>query len=196
MSDKLVFALPSKGRLMEQCTEVFAQAGLEIRKAGQNRGYRGELVGFDDVEVHFVSSSEIAQLLRSGAAHIGVTGEDLMREAVEDADARVTFTRKLGFGRADVVVAVPQCWLDVRRMRDLETMAMNYRRAHGHRLRVATKYLNITRRFFAGAGVVSYRIVESSGGDRGGAGCGVGRVDRRHHDDGRDAQGQRAQDPR
>jgi ATP phosphoribosyltransferase len=173
MSDKLIFALPSKGRLMEQCTEAFATSGLVIQKAGQNRGYRGELVGFPDVEVHFVSSSEIAQLLRSGAAHIGVTGEDLMREAVDDADMRVTFAKKLGFGRADVVVAVPQCWLDVRRVSDLETMAMSYRRAHGHRLRVATKYLNITRRFFAGAGVASYRIVESLGATEGAPAAGL-----------------------
>jgi ATP phosphoribosyltransferase len=173
MSDKLVFALPSKGRLMEQCTEAFARKGLTIRKAGQNRGYRGELLGFDDIEVHFVSSSEIAQLLRSGAAHIGITGEDLMREAVVDADARVTFAMKLGFGRADVVVAVPQCWLDVRRMRDLETMAMTFRRRHGARIRVATKYLNITRRHFAAAGVVSYRIVESLGATEGAPAAGL-----------------------
>ncbi len=173
MSDKLIFALPSKGRLMEQCTEAFAKCGLVIQKAGLNRGYRGEIAGFPDIDVHFVSSSEIAQLLRAGAAHIGVTGEDLMREAVDDADARVTFTRRLGFGRADVVVAVPQCWLDVRRVRDLETMAMSYRRARGHRLRVATKYLNITRRFFAQSGVVSYRIVESLGATEGAPAAGL-----------------------
>jgi ATP phosphoribosyltransferase len=167
MSDKLILALPSKGRLMEQCTEAFKAVGLIVRKSGDQRGYRGELDGYGDVEVRFVSSSEIVQLLRSGEAHIGITGEDLVREQIAGADDRVEFLKPLGFGHADVVVAVPDCWIDVRTMADLELMAMVYRRAHGHRIRVATKYLNITRRFFAAQGVVSYRIVESLGATEG-----------------------------
>ena len=173
MTEKLILALPSKGRMMEQCTATFARAGLLVAKAGAQRGYRGEIVGSPEIEVHFVSSSEIAQLLRSGAVHLGITGEDLMREAVDDADARVTFAAKLGFGSADVVTAVPACWLDVRRLRDMETMAMSYRRQHGHRLRVATKYLNLTRRFFAARGIVSYRVVESLGATEGAPAAGL-----------------------
>ena len=75
--------------------------------------------------------------------------------------------RPLGFGRADVVVAVPDCWLDVRRMADLEEMSLAYRRVHGHRVRVATKYMNLTRRFFSQKGVTGYRIVESLGATEG-----------------------------
>jgi ATP phosphoribosyltransferase len=173
MSDKLILALPSKGRLMEQCTEVFRNVGLVVQKSGTQRGYRGEVQGAPDIEVHFVSSSEIAQLLRSGEAHLGITGEDLIREQIAEADERVTFLRPLGFGRADVVVAVPACWLDVRTMEDLESMAMTYRRTHARRVRVATKYLNITRRFFAARGVTSYRIVESLGATEGAPAAGL-----------------------
>jgi ATP phosphoribosyltransferase len=167
VTGKLILALPSKGRLMEQCNGALAKAGLTIVRAGPARGYKGEVEGWPGVEVNFVSSSEIAQLLKTGAAHLGVTGEDLMREAMADADQRVRFLRPLGFGFADVVVAVPACWLDVRRMADLEEMSLLFRRVHGRRVRVATKYMNLTRRFFAQAGVTGYRIVESLGATEG-----------------------------
>jgi ATP phosphoribosyltransferase len=167
MSDKLVLALPSKGRLRDQCAEALAKAGIVIERTGPARGYKGEITDLPGVEVSFVSSSEIAQFLKSGAAHLGITGEDLIREIMADVDARVDFMQRLGFGRADVVVAVPACWIDVRRMADLEEMALAYRRAHGRLARVATKYLNLTRRFFAQRGVSAYRIVESLGATEG-----------------------------
>src|SRR5689334_24231021 len=119
---KLVLALPSKGRLMQQCAAMLAQAGLAVAKSGDARGYGGDIADLPDVEVKFVSSSEIAQLLKNGAAHLGITGEDLLREAMADCDERVKFLKPCGFGHADVVVAVPACWIDVRRMSDLEDM--------------------------------------------------------------------------
>jgi ATP phosphoribosyltransferase len=165
--DKLIWALPSKGRLMDQCNAALAQAGLRVVRTGPARGYKGEIEGLPGVEINFVSSAEIAQFLKSGAAHLGITGEDLIRESMANADARVRFVQPLGFGRADVVVAVPSCWLDVRRMADLEEMSLAYRRVHGRRVRVATKYMNLTRRFFAQNGVTGYRIVESLGATEG-----------------------------
>jgi ATP phosphoribosyltransferase len=165
---KLVLALPSKGRLLEQCNAALARAGLNVvRPAGAGRGYKAEIAGLPGVEVSLVSSAEIVQLLKSGAVHLGVTGEDLIREAMADADDRVRFLTPLGFGHADVVVAVPDCWLDVRRMADLERMALAFRRLHGRRVRVATKYMGLTRRFFAEMGVTGYRIVESLGATEG-----------------------------
>jgi ATP phosphoribosyltransferase len=165
---KLVLALPSKGRLMEQCNAALARAGLVVSKSsGAARGYKAEIEGFPGVEVNLVSSSEIAQFLRTGAAHLGITGEDLIRETMADADERVRFLAPLGFGLADVVVAVPACWLDVRRMADLEQMSVAFRRLHGRRVRVATKYMSLTRRFFSQMGVTGYRIVESLGATEG-----------------------------
>lgn len=166
-SPGLTLALPSKGRLMDDCLAVLASAGYKIEKTQSARGYRGVVAGHPDIDVHFVSASEIAQLLRSGDVHLGITGEDLMREATVEAGSRVTFAAKLGFGHADVVVAVPKCWLDVRTLADLEPMAMRFRGSHGHRVRVATKYLHLTRHYFARAGVSSYRIVESFGATEG-----------------------------
>jgi ATP phosphoribosyltransferase len=170
---KLVLAIPSKGRLMDQCNAALAKAGIVVERNGPARGYKGEIAGMPDVEVNFVSSGEIAQFLKTGAAHLGITGEDLIRETIADADERVRFIAGLGFGRADVVVAVPACWLDVRRMADLEEMALAYARLHGRRVRVATKYMNMTRRFFARSGVTGYRIVESLGATEGAPAAGL-----------------------
>ena len=167
MSDKLVMGIPSKGRLMEATAKILAEAGLELRKVGHERGYRGEIVGLDNVDVAFISASEIANALRTGLVHMGVTGEDLIREEITDAEDRIDFIKKLGFGHADVVVAVPQCWVDVRRMSDLDAVASRFRRTHQRRLRVATKYMNLTRRYFAACGIADYWIIESLGATEG-----------------------------
>lgn len=167
MTDKLILGVPSKGRLMEQAAEAFATAGLTLRKTGNARGYRGEIAELPDIDVAFISASEIAWHLKTGRVHLGVTGEDLVREQMSDAATRVTFLRKLGFGGADVVVAVPDCWIDVRTMADLAEIALPFRREHGRWYRVATKYLNLTRRFFAAKGLTDYRIVESLGATEG-----------------------------
>lgn len=167
MSDKLIFAVPSKGRLMEQTTEILAASGLTLRKTGNARGYRGAFDELPEVEVAFVSASEIAAQLKTGAVHIGVTGEDLVREHIADADRRVVLAAALGFGHADVVVAVPDFWIDVRTMADLDAITLAFRHNHGRWLRVATKYMNVTRRFFASFGITDYRIVESLGATEG-----------------------------
>ncbi|MFZ2017339.1 MAG: ATP phosphoribosyltransferase [Methyloceanibacter sp.] len=163
MAAKLTIAVPSKGRLKDQVAELFDRAGLALRKSGHERGYRGALAGLDGVEVIYVSAAEIVHQLKSGRVQLGVTGEDLIRETLADVDGTVEFLAPLGLGRADVVVAVPDCWIDVDRMADLEDVAAQFARQHGRRLRVATKYMSLTRRFFAAHGVTGYRIVESAG---------------------------------
>jgi ATP phosphoribosyltransferase len=125
------------------------------------------LKGVDGVEVLFLSASEIVTQLASGAAHLGITGEDLVREQIPNADASVELLTPLGFGHANVVVAVPQAWIDVRSMADLDEVAADLRARHGRKMRVATKYVNLTRRFFAAAGIADYRIVESLGATEG-----------------------------
>jgi ATP phosphoribosyltransferase len=162
-SPALVIAVPSKGRLKEQAAAMFERAGLPLRVKGHERGYRGQLEGLDDVEVEYTSAAEIVHQLKAGRVHLGITGEDLVREALPDVDSTVEFLKPLGFGHADVVVAVPDCWLDVSYVADLEDVAAQFARAHGRRLRVATKYMNLTRRFFTKKGVTGYRIVESVG---------------------------------
>lgn len=166
-SARLQIALPSKGRLMEQTLDLFRENGLNVRKTGHERGYRGEIEGIKNVDVAFVSASEIAANLKSGKAHLGVTGEDLIRERMSDWQTRVELLKPLGFGYADVVVAVPRCWLDVASMADLDEISGRFRDDHGRWFRVATKYINLTRRFFSAKGVTDYRIVESLGATEG-----------------------------
>jgi ATP phosphoribosyltransferase len=169
----LVLAVPSKGRLQDNAAAFFARAGLEFAQGRGARDYRGAIAGLPGVEVAFLSASEIVGQLASGAAHLGVTGEDLVREQVADADARLALLTPLGFGKANVVVAAPQAWIDVRTMADLEDVAASFHARRGERMRVATKYVNLTRRFFAEKGVGDYRIVESLGATEGAPAAGA-----------------------
>lgn len=167
MTETLTIAVPSKGRLMEETSKFFKARGLNLQKIGHDRGYQGEIEGYDDVDIVYLSASEIAYQLKTGQIHMGVTGEDLVRESIIGVDQKVEFLKKLGFGFADVVVAVPDCWLDVHTMADLEEMAIEFRRRHSRRLKVATKYMNLTRQFFTKKAVAGYRIVESLGATEG-----------------------------
>lgn len=160
---KLSFAIPSKGRLKDNTEAWLNRCGLKLRQLGGGRGYRAELSGVPDVDVMLLSAREIAEELISGGLHIGVTGEDLMHDLSRDVASDVHVMQKLGFGDADVVVAVPTAWIDVDTMSDLEAAGAQFRQRHGRRLRVATKYLRLTRRFFAAKSVGEYRLVESAG---------------------------------
>jgi ATP phosphoribosyltransferase len=172
----LILAVPSKGRLQENAFAFFAQAGLILAQGRGARDYRGAIAGVADVEVLFLSASEIVAKLASGGAHLGVTGEDLIREGMADADASVELLAPLGFGQANVVVAVPQAWIDVRTMADLEEVAADLRARHARKMRVATKYVNLTRRFFGERGVADYRIVESLGATEGAPASGAAEI--------------------
>lgn len=164
----LTLALPSKGRLKDAAIELLARAGLPVIAPDDPRKYRARLEGRDDVEVAFLSASEIAQEIARGAVDLGVTGEDLLRETVADLDACASIVARLGFGRADVVVAVPDMWLDVDTMGDLDDVAAEFRQRHGRRLRIATKYWRLTQQFFTQRhGIQVYRIVESLGATEG-----------------------------
>jgi ATP phosphoribosyltransferase len=152
---------------MENSREFFARAGLEVVQAGDKRSYRGSIAGLGGVDVAFLSAPEIAREIGAGAVHAGVTGRDQVEESLADWKVKADFTAPLGFGRCDVVVAVPDAWIDVSTMEDLDDVAAEFRPRHGRRLTVATKYVNLTRRFFAGHGIADYRIVESLGATEG-----------------------------
>lgn len=169
----LVLGIPSKGRLMEATEALLGKAGFTLTRNGSDRLYRGRLGGVDSVDVAFLSASEIATSLKEGKIDLGVTGEDLLRETLRPEDDRVDVLERLSFGFANVVVAVPEAWLDVARMSDLDEVSESFYKRHGRRLRVATKYLNLTRRFFANKGVTGYRIVESLGATEGAPAAGT-----------------------
>ena len=167
MTAPLLVAVPSKGRLQENAEGFFARAGLSLLKPRGVRDYRGTIAGLDGVEVAYLSAAEITEQLAAGAAHLGITGEDLLREHIPEPETRVILIEKLGFGEASVVVAVPQAWIDVRTMADLDDVATAFRLRHDRKMRVATKYVNLTRAFFARHGIIDYRIVESLGATEG-----------------------------
>lgn len=159
----LTLAVPSKGRLEELTREWFAQKGMTITRPGGARSYLGAIEGHPDITVRFFPASEIARELIRGSIDLGVTGVDLIHETAENGPQSVVFAEALGFGGADVVVAVPAPWIDVTHMHDLADVASDFRSRHGRWLRIATKYITITRQHFAKAGIAEYRIVESLG---------------------------------
>ena len=164
----ITIALPSKGRMKDDASAIFGRAGMKIVAVGNDRSYRGRVEGMDDVEIAFLSASEIAREIGAGTVDFGVTGEDLVREDLPEADRRAEFAARLGFGHADVVVAVPEIWLDVDTMADLGDVAADFRSRHGRRLAIATKYWRLTQQFFSTRhGIQLYRIVESLGATEG-----------------------------
>ncbi len=171
--DKLIIAIPSKGRLQENTSAFFARAGLKVLQPGGARNYRGSIKSLEGVEIAFLSASEIARALAEGTVHFGVTGLDLVEENIAEPETSVHVVTPLGFGPADVVVAVPKAWIDAETMADLGDVASDFRNRHGRRLRVATKYVNLTRSWFARHGIADYRIVESAGATEGAPAAGT-----------------------
>lgn len=164
----VTIALPSKGRIKEGAEAALGKAGFVVETNGNDRSYHGHVRGREDIEIAFLSASEISREVGRGAVDFGVTGEDVVRENVPEADKKVEFISRLGFGQADVVVAVPEIWLDVDTMADLNDVAAEFRSRHGRRLAIATKFWRLTQQFFtAQHGIQLYRIVESLGATEG-----------------------------
>ncbi len=170
----ITIAVPSKGRMKDDTLAAFAKAGLEVLPQKDARSYRTKVKGRDDIEIALLSASEIARELVAGSIDFGVTGEDLVREATVDWAGAMEICGRLGFGRADVVVAVPDHWHDVETMADLDDVAADFRHRHGRRLRIATKYWRLTQGFFSQKhGIQVYQIVESLGATEGAPAAGL-----------------------
>ena len=159
----LRLGIPSKGRLMDQTADWFAAHGLAIARTGTDREYAARIDGVAGVSVVLLSAGEIAGELQSGRIHLGVTGMDVVREKLPGWAASVAEVAPLGFGRADLTVAVPAAWTDVETLDDLDAVAAAFRKTHGFRLRIATKYHRLTRGFLQAAGVADYQLVDSQG---------------------------------
>ncbi|PHP28642.1 ATP phosphoribosyltransferase [Limimaricola cinnabarinus] len=159
--------VPSKGRLMEKTFDWFGARGLSLRKNGNDREYAGVVEGIEGVELALLSAGEIPRELAAGRLHLGVTGSDLVREKVAGWDLRLRELAHMGFGGADLIIAVPQAWVDVDTLDDLDAVAAAFRRTHGFRLRIATKYHRLTREFLREHGVADYQLVDSQGATEG-----------------------------
>lgn len=163
----LKLGVPSKGRLMEKTFDWFATRGVSLRKSGSDREYAGAVDGIDGIELVLLSAGEIPRELDAGRIHLGVTGSDLVREKLSNWDQRVVEVVKMGFGGADLIIAVPQAWIDVDSLDDLDAAAAAFRAQHGFRLRIATKYHRLVRDFLRENGVADYQLVDSQGATEG-----------------------------
>jgi ATP phosphoribosyltransferase len=159
--------VPSKGRLQDLTFEWFRARGVELKRAGSAREYAGAVEGIDGVELVLLSAGEIPRELAAGRIHLGVTGTDLVREKMPLWSEMVEVRALLGFGHADLIVAVPKSWIDVDTLDDLDAAAAQFRTAHGFRLRIATKYHNLVREFLRQNGVADYQLVDSQGATEG-----------------------------
>lgn len=159
--------VPSKGRLMEQTFEWFGARGLPMRKSADGREYAGTVEGLEGLSLVLLSAGEIPYELAAGRIHLGVTGTDLVQEKLADWASVVTPLAPLGFGQADLIIAVPQVWIDVDTLDDLDAAAAAFRARHGFRLRIATKYHRLVRDFLTQAGVADYQLVDSQGATEG-----------------------------
>ena len=163
----LKLGVPSKGRLMEKTFEWFASRGITLSRTGSDREYAGRVEGVDGVELVLLSAGEIPRELAAGRIHLGVTGTDLIREKLGQWEQRVEELAPLGFGFADLIVAVPQAWVDVDTLDDLDAAASAFRAEHGFRLRIATKYHRLVRDYLREHGVADYQLVDSQGATEG-----------------------------
>jgi ATP phosphoribosyltransferase len=163
----LKLGVPSKGRLMEKTFDWFGARGIQLARTGSEREYAGVVEGIDGVALVLLSAGEIPRELAAGRIHLGVTGTDLVHEKLALWNQSVESITELGFGQADLILAVPQGWKDVDTLHDLDAAAAAFRPVHGHRLRIATKYHRLVREFLREAGVADYALVDSQGATEG-----------------------------
>jgi ATP phosphoribosyltransferase len=163
----LKIGVPSKGRLMEKTFDWFGARGVTMRQTGAEREYSGLVEGVQGVELVLLSAGEIPRELAAGRIHLGVTGSDLVRDKLADWALQAAELAPLGFGHADLIIAVPSVWIDVETLDDLDAAAAAFRVKHGFRLRIATKYHRLVREFLTAQGVADYQLVDSQGATEG-----------------------------
>lgn len=159
--------VPSKGRLMEQSFDWFAARGLRLSRAGSDRDYAGRVDGVEGVSLVLLSAGEIPRELAAGRIELGVTGTDLVREKLAGWRDVVTEVAPMGFGHADLILAVPECWRDCRDLDDFAAIARDFRAEHGFRMRIATKYHRLVRAWLSAHEVADYQLVDSQGATEG-----------------------------
>ena len=163
MKDLITIGLPSKGRLKDKAISFFENTGLRISLSEKERNYFGTIEDKSYVKIIFLHAKEIIQRLGDGTLDIGISGLDLLNESNNNLRDKIIIKRKLDFGNANLVVAVPEDWIDVQTVADLEEVSFDLRYKRNSRLRVATKYPNLTNNFLISKGVTQYKIIPSLG---------------------------------
>ena len=159
--------VPAKGRLMDATFAWFRARGVRLGRTTASRAYAGTVEGTEGVSLVLSNAGEIPRELAAGRLHLGVTGQDVLREQLPLWRQQVREVALLGYGHADLVVAVPECWVDVDTLDDLDAVAGDFRAAHGMRLRIATKYHRLSRDFLRRHDMADYQLVDSQGATEG-----------------------------
>jgi len=163
MKDLITIGLPSKGRLKEDSINFFEKNNFKLTSNGGERNYFAQIDNFPNIKIIYLHAKEITQRLGDGTLDMGISGLDLLRESTINLQKKIEVKKKLDFGTANVVVAIPNDWIDVQTVADLEEVSFDFRDKKNTRLRVATKYPNLTNNFFVSKGITQYKLVPSLG---------------------------------
>ena len=163
MKDLITIGLPSKGRLKEKAVTFFNNKGLKVLQGNKERNYFAKIEGKTNLKIIYLHAKEIIQRLGDGTLDIGISGLDLLNESEKNLQDKISIKKYLDFGNANLVVAVPEDWIDVQTVADLEEVAFDIRSKRNTRLRVATKYPNLTNNFLISKGVTQYKLIPSLG---------------------------------
>ena len=163
MKDLITIGLPSKGRLKDKSISFFDRCGLEILQSSKERNYFANIKNRKNVKVIFLHAKEIIQRIADGTIDLGISGLDLLRESGKNLQNKIVVYKQLDFGKANLVVAVPDDWIDVQTVADLEEVSFDIKTKRNFRLRVATKYPNLTNNFLSSKGVTQYKLISSLG---------------------------------
>ena len=159
--------IPSKGRLKKEVLNWFKNKGIKILTSDDDRSYAAKVSGFPNIQLFLIPPIEIPSLLLKGDLDLGVTGQDLIEEKIPEWKKYVKELIKFGIGRADLVIAVPEFWIDVNNLEDLDDVANIFRRKMGFRLRIATKYHNLARKYLKEFGITDFKLIDSQGATEG-----------------------------
>ena len=163
MTNLITIGLPSKGRLKEKAVTFFENKGLKILQSKKERNYFAKIENKSNIKIIYLHAKEIIQRLGDGTLDIGISGLDLLNESGKNLQNKISIKQELNFGSANLVVAVPDDWIDVQTIADLEEVAFDMRLKRNTRLRVATKYPNLTNNFLISKGVTQYKLISSLG---------------------------------
>ncbi len=159
----LKIGIPSKGRLRSGVLNIFKRRKLKILSERGERDLFGLIRGEKNIIINYLHAREIIERLADGSLDIGFSGYDLLMESEINIQKKVIVKKKYEFGEATLVVAIPDDWIDVQTMPDLEEIAFEFKEKKRNRLRIATKYPNLTREFMFSRGVTQFKLVNSLG---------------------------------
>jgi ATP phosphoribosyltransferase len=163
IKDIINIGIPSKGRLRKDVLNIFKKNKLKLISERGERDLFGSIKNKKNIKVVYLHAREIIQRLGDGSLDLGFSGFDLLKESEINIQNKISVTKKYNFGKATLVVAIPDEWIDVQTIADLEEIAFEFKDKKKKRLRVGTKYPNLTREFLFSKGVTQFKLVDSLG---------------------------------